>query len=799
MAATTNDGPRLRTPDERRAEHPYCRECKAYCERTGRDWAHTASNCAGILVDEDYEYLAAATKMTVDEVRSIYDPTTWVKENLVFDPFWYQDRILRCTSSRRVLRQGRRCLEESTRVLLSDGRWKQIKDVEVGDSVVARRSTDGSKTTRKVLSRIDNGIQETVLISLSDGTSIQATAEHRFLEYVDGAFGWRSIETGLGIGSFVQVLRGVSFDIAEIRSIVSGGMAHVYDLEVAEDHNFVAEGIVSHNSGKTQTVTAWLLQQAFTNDGVKIVAITPMKSQAKEIYDRIHEYLDANLALLHETRSKQQPYFEINFRNGSRIRIFVAGTSEGTNSATQVRGQEADIIYIDEMDYLSDDAATAIMPLLSDPQRRGEPVRFVGSSTPSGKEGTFFRLCGDSYYREFLIPSTYRPDWTEKMEAECRALAKTQRNYVQEYLAEWGAKSDGVFRRNDVIAAMKPYRYDGVEGVYEQAEWPRMAYWPHWTYIMGADWNGKGTGTRIVVVGFDPVHEKWLVVYRETIDLSQFALHVAVERIVALNRAWRCHAVYIDAGFGQMQDEYLRRIGRQAQEARAAGAEYDRADIALAERLQAVDFGSSFEYEIDDPQSGKRIKIKKRLKNYIVENAQRHFELKDFWFSMADSDLKQEAIGYSAPRADAHGQLIYEGDPEAGDHDLDALMLALYGFNREFDPEFQRRTDSRVVLAKRPGQSDYERTEEMPDPAEDPVAYRSWLDAQHGRPGRDFRVESREIELPQQATANLPALPQGASYAFASRGRTSRTSVFGGGSIPSRNAWRSAPRSRNGL
>lgn len=654
-----NPFPALRTNEDRR-QHPYCLECHQICEKNGKDWNKLTSNCKGIYTQEDFQILADRANInlqsdvkpvTLEDVRELYDPSTWIKKNLLFIPHWYQDRVIKCTGIRKMLRQGRR-------------------------------------------------------------------------------------------------------------------------------------------SGKTQIVVADLLRYAVTDAGIKIVCITPMKSQAKEIFDRFGEFFLENREIGRDVRTKQQPYYEINFVNTSRVRIFVAGSGAGTDAAKQIRSQEADILYIDEMDYMSDDSFTAIMPLLSDPERRGEPVRFIGSSTPSGQEGMFFRLCADSYYREFFVPSRFRPDWNEKMEAECRTLAKTQQQYEQEYDAKWGTKADGVFRRNDVVRAQQPYRYHLDEGTYEEKEWPQMVPWPHWIYMIGADWNGGGTGSRIVVVGWDPVRQKWVVVYREVIDVNQFALHVAIDRIVQLNRLWRPHSVYIDAGFGQFQDEYLQKIGLQAAYKKASGQEYFDADILFVDHLKSIDFGGVITYQVKEPETGRIIEKKKRIKNYMVENAQRHFELNDIWFSKSDQSLKQQLIGYASPRKDQHGYLIYKADEEVGDHDLDALILALFAFNQEFDPEFQQdNIDNRIILARRPGQGHSPEEEETkpPDPIVDPGGYQDYL-RQHRERRRPAEVDSRIISTPQAVTSIL-----GTSVSY--RKTTPRRSGLGQ-SIGNRNAWRTQVRGR---
>lgn len=581
------------TNKQRRLLHPYCLECKLITEQAGKDWSETTKRCHGIASNDDYKEIADKTGVPLEDVYEAYDSTYWMAQHLDFSPYWYQDRFIKCTSSRRVLRWGRR-------------------------------------------------------------------------------------------------------------------------------------------SGKTQSVVYYLLEKCVKNAGLKVLVVTPMKSQGKEIYDKLIEGLIAS-GLQDETRFRQTPYYELNFGNGSRIRCFVSGSSSGTNSAVQIRGQEADVIYMDEMDYIDEASFAAIMPILTDPRRHGD-VELIVSSTPSGREDTFWKMCHDSAYKEFFYPSTARPDWDKQMEQDARAFVKTENNYLQEYMAEFGIKTDGVFKRSDIVNAMKDYKYHLNTTTEEKYnEWPELKPWGHWMYMMGVDWNGEGNGSRIVILGFDPARYKFIIAYRERIQATEMSLHFAVQRIVELNRSWRPLYVYIDEGFGQMQDEYLRGIGRQAAMDQAGGKDYNHADLTFVTNLRTVGFGKYLEYEAKDPISGNMEKRKLRIKNYLVENLQRMFELNDIYFSILDLELKQQLMGYSIKGKDTHGFLLYEPDKELGDHDLDALMLAAFAFNQQFDPYFQKRFDNNIVLAKRPGSTKFEKPEkdeQEPNQAEDPIGHNLYIENQ---------------------------------------------------------------------
>jgi hypothetical protein len=49
-------------------------------------------------------------------------------------------------------------------------------------------------------------------------------------------------------------------------------------------------------------------------------------------------------------------------------------------------------------------------------------------------------------YRELHFPIMIHPDWSEEMEQACRREARTELNYVQEWLADFGDQEGGCFR-----------------------------------------------------------------------------------------------------------------------------------------------------------------------------------------------------------------------------------------------------------------------------------------------------------------------------------------------------------------
>ena len=69
------------------------------------------------------------------------------------------------------------CIEENQRVLMGDGIWREIKNIEIGDEVWTI-SANHLRSRNKVLNKIDNGVRDIVKVKLVGGPEILCTPEH---------------------------------------------------------------------------------------------------------------------------------------------------------------------------------------------------------------------------------------------------------------------------------------------------------------------------------------------------------------------------------------------------------------------------------------------------------------------------------------------------------------------------------------------------------------------------------------------------------------------------------------------
>lgn len=247
----------------------------------------------------------------------------------------------------------------------------------------------------------------------------------------------------------------------EIKSIEYLGRYQTYDLTVPVTHNFVANDIIVHN---TETMVVDALHKVYTTPHYRVLFVTPYENQVRMIFMRIKELIEASPLLKPEVvRSTQNP-FQLVLKNGSAILGFTTGASSGSG-APSIRGQRADYIFMDEVDYMHDADFDTIMTIAAE----RPDIGIFMSSTPTGRRGKFYQACTDKKlgFTEHYHPSTHNPNWNEQMEAEFRAQLSEQ-GYIHEILAEFGTEETGVFNKEKVDKASSYEYYAYQELTYTQ-------------------------------------------------------------------------------------------------------------------------------------------------------------------------------------------------------------------------------------------------------------------------------------------------------------------------------------------
>ena len=414
----------------------------------------------------------------------------------------------------------------------------------------------------------------------------------------------------------------------------------------------------SRRAGKTDLVCIEICYYLFNFKNIKIVVAGPQKNHTEEIINRVRAFIQSNPILQNSVvRDVSAPYYEIKLANGSRVRGFAAGAKGGT-AGVGMRGQDADRIYLEEMDYIDENSITgAVLPIL----QTSPNTSLIGFSTPTGFKTTYRSFCEASpHYKEYHYNYKVLPHWRE---VEKDRGNFTLEKWTHEFLAEFGSDESGVYRPVDIEVASVDYTYDSC---FRDSRWK---------YVIGADWNEKH-GAEIVVLGFNPFAGKFKVVDAHVVEKAEFTQLASVSKFLEMYKKWRPDFAYVDAGNGSTNYELLMQASHKEKHAKG-----DRILARLGDILKKYDSGSS----IITKDAVTQKDVRNPAKPFMVGASVRLFENHAIEISAHDHVLETQLSNYIIARVTPTKVPVYGLlDEKAGDHRLDALNLAIVAFHLEF-------------------------------------------------------------------------------------------------------------------
>jgi hypothetical protein len=149
------------------------------------------------------------------------------------------------------------CMTGDTPVLRPDGSETPLRDIRVGDRIATYEN--GTVTTSTVLNWASQGSDDVMCIRMKSGRTVRANARHPFLTS-EGA--WVRVAELKPGQSLMGIANGTAPESAhptccepqptiwadEIISIEPCGVEEVFDIQVERTENFIANGLVSHNT-----------------------------------------------------------------------------------------------------------------------------------------------------------------------------------------------------------------------------------------------------------------------------------------------------------------------------------------------------------------------------------------------------------------------------------------------------------------------------------------------------------------------------------------------------------------------
>jgi hypothetical protein len=453
--------------------------------------------------------------------------------------------------------------------------------------------------------------------------------------------------------------------------------------------------------GKSLSMAIDMIYKCQVNEGYICMLIAPMKAHAEVVWKMIKQLLarnpDFNQQLMSRAiKQKEAPYYEMTFPNGSIIKMFTSGV-KNSNKGDSFRGQEADTLYLDEVDMMNPDdrpAFTAIMRSTGRPWLK----EMIVASTPNGRRdmmyeySTKFRdpklVDDDLTYSEYHFPTHADVNYTRSDDREQQAML-TREGYQHEILAIYGEETSGVFLKQHLDRAQDHYP-DGYEymdiaqGIYNRAGINEKL-------IVGVDWDKFGAGVNIVMckASYNPMERdnpnagRLSVVARWEVPRSSDTLTRATDFVKTVYSVYKPDAIYIDRGYGDMQHEQLLLAAKSAS---LEGG--DPRCVGLEKVLRGVHFAESV--TVFDPFSNEE--VKKDVKDYMVTLSIKMFEDDQIVLNSRDydevpgpTDMIKQFEGYQIMRRSVTGKPIYEAaNSTVGDHALDAFMLCVMAMHQEW-------------------------------------------------------------------------------------------------------------------
>ena len=303
--------------------------------------------------------------------------------------------------------------------------------------------------------------------------------------------------------------------------------------------------------GKTDDMCVAILWFAYTqynkgpNNQYDIIIATPYETQIDLIFKRLHQLLEISPLL--KSRVSRDVHHNLCFDiNGitSNILGLTAGANNSSGGANSTRGQRADVIILDECDYIGSNQVTNILNIRNEAPER---IRLICASTPSGKHEEYYRWCigaSKKYYpseddiknnkfsgyqieekeigegngwTEIYAPSNVNkellkmnPDTLQTYLEDIRDELSEMR-YVQEVMAEFGEEELGVYQKKYIQQAILEGERLKFRYITKWPEEERKAYLKRTQgqciRILGVDWDKYAAATNMVCMEFDRFHQ----------------------------------------------------------------------------------------------------------------------------------------------------------------------------------------------------------------------------------------------------------------------------------------------------
>lgn len=483
--------------------------------------------------------------------------------------------------------------------------------------------------------------------------------------------------------------------------------------------------------GKSDSMCVAILWFAFTqynkgpNNQYDIIIATPYETQIDLIFKRLHQLIEMSPVL--KSLVTRDVHHNLNFTiNGviSNILGLTAGANNSAGGANSTRGQRADLLILDECDYIGSSQITNILNIRNEAPER---IRLICASTPSGKHEEYYRWCVNAskkYYpsKEDIKNNTfsgYNTDikeigegngWTEiyapsnvnkellKINPDTQQTyledirdELSEMRYAQEVMAEFGEEELGVYQKKFIQAAFEEgmrckFRYSTTWNKEDLKSYLRRTKGTN-IRILGVDWDKYSASTNMVCMELDRFHldvagnvsPVFRMLFRIEIPRTEFTYVNAMNKIVELNDLYDFDYIGVDRGYGEVQLEMLHKYG------------IEHPETGLADKVIGYQFSQKI--EVMDPYTRK--KDQKHMKPFMVNNSVNLFEKYKIMLDPTDKTMIQQLEDYRVISISNAGLPVYSSENE---HAIDAMNLALLLYEQKYGNMLKKIVSVKTVL-----------------------------------------------------------------------------------------------------
>lgn len=650
---------------------------------------------------------------------------------------WYQKKILRDSSAKRVLRIGRRAGKSVT--LAVDAIWKAYTNRYREVLIIAGYESQ----VQTIFNLIKNMVNESPEVSESIAGTRMKPYEIRFKNnsVIMGFVGNNAVRGKCLPGNTLIVMAdGVT--LKEIKDVKEGDEVLSIDTSVEEDTARVGTVSGVHDNGLKDiyAIESSSERRIHVTENHKLMATYRGWTEAKDLHTQEKDGSKADFVATvhpngHTYWTRVQKFFKIgrertydltvdkyhNFvafnpvPNSSGavvapygIDVLAAYKINGLHSGGFLVHNSASDLYIDEVDSIPNDMLMgAVLPI----EQSYKHTTVTVSGTPTGKREYFYNICKykeEMRFSEWHFPASVSPQWSEQKAKEVQMVTSVSL-YKHEYEAEFGSMAEGVFKNHFVDQNLYIYSYSDLKVN------------PNNYYILGVDWNESQNGVQAVILEYMNDEEYLLpfnsgewriddtqtiervkksnllrVFFADQIDPVEYTNLGSVEFILKLMKKIPFKLCAFDKGHGEANYENLRLAldtGRGPMGTSCIGMKH------YLNSMMSVDFGGST--DIIDPVTLQATKAP--TKNVMVKNAQLLNE--NGLLAIPARDLKNNVVeddelkligqmrGYIVERVGRSGEVYASTVPGNVDHRLDAMMLGIYAYTLDTSIFHKRESD----------------------------------------------------------------------------------------------------------